>query len=157
MQRGDLLRGKKVLVVDDEPDILESAEEVLEICDVDTAEDFSSAKTLLEDRDYDLVVLDIMGVNGYELLKIAKDRGFLTVMLTGHALSADNFARSMDEGADAYLPKTKLAEIDTFLEDVLSDDRARTGRMGKWFSRLKSYYENKFGPGWLEEYKGAWH
>jgi hypothetical protein len=29
--------------------------------------------------------------------------------------------------------------------------------LGKWFERLKGYYDNKFGPGWLDEYKGAWH
>ena len=31
------LKGKKILVVDDEPDVLESLEEILDDCDVDTA------------------------------------------------------------------------------------------------------------------------
>ena len=63
------LKGKKILAVDDEPDILESIEEVLENCDVDTAKDFKTAKQLLNSKTYDLVVLDIMGVQGYDLLK----------------------------------------------------------------------------------------
>ena len=151
------LKGKKILAVDDEPDILESIEEVLEDCDVDTAKDFKTAKQLLNSKTYDLVVLDIMGVQGYDLLEIAKEKNSRVVMLTSHALSPDNFAKSMDGGAHAYLPKNKLAELDVFLEDVLGDDGQKPGVLGMWFDRLKGYYEKKFGPGWLDEYKGSWH
>lgn len=151
------LKGKKILAVDDEPDILESIEEVLEHCDVDTAKDFQTAKQLLNSKTYDLVVLDIMGVQGYDLLEIAIEKNSRVVMLTSHALSPDNFAKSMDGGADAYLPKNKLAELDVFLEDVLGDDGQKPGVLGMWFDRLKGYYEKKFGPGWLDEYKGSWH
>jgi hypothetical protein len=77
-------------------------------------------------------------------------------MLTGHALSPANFAKSMGGGADAYLPKDRLAELDVFLADVLGDDRQEPEGLGRWFDRLKGHYEKKFGPGWLEEYKGSW-
>lgn len=157
MKKTAALKGKKILAVDDEPDILESIEEVLEHCEVDTAKDFNTAKQLLDSETYDLVVLDIMGVQGYDLLKIAKEKKVRAVMLTGHALSPDNFAKSMGGGADAYLPKNKLAELDVLLEDILSDDRQKPGVLGKWFDRVKGYYEKKFGPGWLDEYKGSWH
>ena len=152
-----ILESKKVLVVDDEPDILESIEETLEHCTVDTATDYESAEQKLKSSRYDIVVLDIMGVNGYELLSIANEQGVPAVMLTAHALSADNFAKSMDEGACAYLPKEKLFDIEVFLADVLSEGPKKCGMLGRWYERLKEYYENKFGPGWLEEYKGAWH
>ena len=145
----------KVLVVDDEPDILESIEEALEHWDVDTAADYETAEQMLRNKAYDIVVLDIMGVNGYELLAIANEQGVPAVMLTAHALSADNFAKSMDEGACAYLPKEKLFDIKGFLADVLSEAPQKCGMLGKWFERLKGYFENKFGPGWLQEYKGA--
>jgi len=151
------LKGKTILAVDDEPDILESIEEVLENCDVDTAKDFNTAKQLLNSKTYDLIVLDIMGVQGYDLLEIAREKNSRVVMLTSHALSPDNFAKSMDGGADAYLPKNKLAELDVFLEDVLNDVRQKPGVLGMWFDRVKGYYEKKFGPGWLDEYKGSWH
>ena len=151
-----ILENKKVLVVDDEPDILESIEEALEHCSVDTADDYETAEQLLKSRAYDIVVLDIMGVNGYELLAVANEQEVPAVMLTAHALSADNFAKSMDEGACAYLPKEKLFDINVFLSDVLSEGTKKCGMLGRWFDRLKEYYENKFGPGWLDEYKGAW-
>ena len=157
MATTSMLDGKRVLVVDDEPDILESVEEVLSMCTVETASEYEAASKLLNAEEYDIVVLDIMGVKGYELLDIANEKGIPAVMLTAHALSADNFAKSMNQGAYAYLPKDKLFEIDVFIADVLEEGNKKGGLLGTWFNRLKGYYENKFGPGWLDEYKGAWH
>ena len=105
MNDTNVLEGKRVLVVDDEPDILESVEEILENCAVDTAQDFKTAERMLNSITYDLVVLDIMGVQGYDLLKIAKEKNVPAVMLTSHALSPDDFAKSMHGGADAYYPR----------------------------------------------------
>jgi DNA-binding NtrC family response regulator len=152
-----ILEGKKVLIVDDEPDVLEALEEALDMCDIDASTEYETAKQLLKSKNYDIAILDIMGVNGYELLAVANRQGIPAVMLTAHALTADNFAKSMDGGACAYLPKDRLFEIDVFLIDVLEDGYKKRGLLGKWFGRLKGYYENKFGPGWLDEYKGAWH
>lgn len=152
-----ILESKKILVVDDEPDILETLEETLEYCSVDTAVDYESAEQKLKVNPYDIVVLDIMGVNGYELLAVANEQGVPAVMLTAHALSADNFAKSMDEGACAYLPKEKLYDIEVFLADVLSEGPKKCGMLGRWFERLKDYFAIKFGPGWLKELKGARH
>ena len=157
MANTKILEGKKVLIVDDEPDVLEALEETLDMCDIDSSTDYEKAEQLLNSKNYDIAVLDIMGVNGYELLEVANRKGIPAVMLTAHALSANNFAKSMDGGACAYLPKDRLSEIDVFLTDVLEDGANNKGILGKWFDRLKSYYDNKFGPGWLDEYKGAWH
>ena len=157
MADAKILEGKKVLLVDDEPDVLEALEEALDMCDIDTSTEYETAKHLLESKNYDIAVLDIMGVNGYELLAVAHEKGIPAVMLTAHALSADNFAKSMDGGACAYLPKDRLFEIDVFLTDVLGDGIKNRGVPGMWFDRLKGYYENKFGPGWFDEYKDAWH
>ena len=151
-----ILKGKKVLIVDDELDIIEFMEEALDMCELHTADEYDTAKRMLEDNDYDMAVLDIMGVNGYELLSLANKRGIPAVMLTSHALSADNFAKSMSGGACAYLPKDKLSEIGEFLSDVIEDNCRQAGVLGRWFDRLKGYYEKKLGPGWLDEYKGTW-
>ena len=85
-----LLDGKKVLVVDDEPDILESLEELLDMCEVVAASTFDEAKELLESQDFHIAILDIMGVDGYRLLDIANKRDVPAVMLTAHALNAGN-------------------------------------------------------------------
>ncbi|MBU1696004.1 MAG: XylR N-terminal domain-containing protein, partial [Proteobacteria bacterium] len=49
----EFLNGKKILAVDDEPDILESIIEILDMCIVDTALDFETANDLLQKETYD--------------------------------------------------------------------------------------------------------
>jgi CheY-like chemotaxis protein len=93
------LDGKKILVVDDEPDVLETLEELLSMCDVSKASSFEEAKKLLEFEYFDLAILDIMGVDGFELLEIARERDVIAVMLTAHALSPENIVKSYKEGA----------------------------------------------------------
>ena len=90
MSDSKLLDGKKVLVVDDEPDILEALEELLDMCEVVTASTFEQAKQLLESQDFHIAILDIMGVDGYGLLDIANKRDIPAVMLTAHAFNAEN-------------------------------------------------------------------
>ena len=45
------LSGKRVLAVDDEPDVVEMLEEILNTCRVDTASSYENARELLENRD----------------------------------------------------------------------------------------------------------
>jgi DNA-binding response OmpR family regulator len=152
----DLLTGKRLLIVDDEPDLLESLAELFHMCEVDTAASFESAKAFLESREYAVAILDIMGVRGHDLLEIAVQRGTPAVMLTAHALSADNFIKSMKSGADAYVPKDKIADIQFFVADAIRARQEQAKPPSRWFGMLKPYFDSKFGPGWLDGYKGHW-
>lgn len=152
----DLLEGKRILIVDDEPDILESLAELFEMCEVDSAANFDSAREMLENRDYAAAVLDIMGVRGYELLELAVRRNIPAIMLTAHALSAENFIQSMKSGADAYVPKDKLSDIQFFVSDAIRARQEREKKPGKWFNLLKPYFDRKFGNGWLDKYGNFW-
>ena len=89
-----ILKGKRVLIVDDEEDVLEFLMEILDMCKIDKASTFEEAKNLLEANPYHIAVLDIMGVRGYELLEIAKKKNIPALMLTAHALSKDNLKKS---------------------------------------------------------------
>ena len=81
------LDNKRILVVDDEPDVLETIAEVLEMCHIETAADFQKAEQLLKTRSYDMVILDIMGVRGLHLIDVAVQRDVLPVMLTAPAFN----------------------------------------------------------------------
>ena len=107
MTKKSVLKDKVVLVVDDEPDVLETVEEELDMCMVHKATDYDTALQYLLSYTYDIVILDIMGVNGFELLKTAVSREFPTVMLTAHALSPDSLKTSIKLGAVSFLPKEK--------------------------------------------------
>ncbi|MBW1924610.1 MAG: response regulator, partial [Deltaproteobacteria bacterium] len=85
MTKDGLLEGKKILVVDDEADVLQVLEELLPMCRLSKAASFEQARDLLESEPFDLAVLDIMGVDGYKLLEIANSKGVPAVMLTAHA------------------------------------------------------------------------
>ena len=57
------LNDKKILVVDDEIDILESLADLLDdMFMVDSASSFEEAVSCLKNNTYDVAILDIMGV-----------------------------------------------------------------------------------------------
>ena len=143
MSETKILEGKKLLIVDDEPDVVETVKDLLDMCIIDTAADFETGEKLLNRNKYDIAVLDIMGVNGYELLQIANKKGVPALMLTAHALSPDNFAKSISGGAKAYIPKEKMDEISTYLSDLL---KAQAGieKPNRWFSQLESFFNVRF-------------
>jgi len=119
MNRDDLLEGKSVLIVDDEPDILETLKQLLSICEVETASSFDEARDRLVNDRFDLTILDIMGVNGYALLELATEKKITAIMLTANALSPEDTIKSHLKGAAYYLPKEELHNIRNHLRDVL--------------------------------------
>ncbi len=157
MTTQDLLEGKKVLVVDDEPDVLETLEELLSVCRVVKASSFASAKACLEREPFDLAILDIMGVNGYELLAICNRKNLTAVMLTSHALTPENIIQSFKLGAASFVPKDRIAHIAVFLRDVLEAKQRGDHLWSKWVARLgDDYWSQKFGPGWKEKDNKFW-
>jgi len=153
----NILENKKVLVVDDEPDILETLEELLYMCSVDTASTFEAAIDFLKTNTYDVAVLDIMGVKGYDLLEATNRMNIPSLMLTAHALTPDNLKQSIEKGADAYVPKDKLADISIFLEDVLTAREKGKKSNIKWFSLLEPMFDKLFGEGWKKTDKDFWN
>ena len=121
-----ILNGKRILMVDDEPDVMKLLEEEIQAacrnCTIDKATTYENAAHLLSTKEYDVVVLDIMGVRGFDLLDIAVKRDFLVAMLTAHALTPEALKKSYDMRARAFLPKEKMGEIVPFLEDILKYD-----------------------------------
>jgi len=146
------IAGKYVLIVDDEQDVLDTLADLLDMCRLDTASSFSEAKKMLEANSYDIAVLDIMGVDGYELLKIANNQNIPALMLTAHALSSDNLKRSAEEGAAYYAPKDKMEDIATFLADIFEAIDEGKSTWAKMFDRLGRFYDRRFhGTAWREQ------
>lgn len=154
---GNILDNKRILAVDDEPDVLETLEEQLEGFEgliFDKATDYDSGYHLLRSWTYDLIILDIMGVRGFDLLNAAVSLGFPTVMLTAHALSVESLKKSVEMGARGYLPKDKMTEIIPFLEDFLTLEHRSAWRRS--FERLGGFFNAKFGPDWQKDEKDFW-
>ena len=151
-----MLRGKRVLIVDDEVDVLEFLVEILDMCKIDKASTFEDAKDLLETNHYHIAVLDIMGVRGYELLEIANKRNIPALMLTAHALSKENLKKSFEKGASYYVPKDEISKIDIFLADILEALEKKKNVWVKWYDRLSGFCDRRFGPNWRDEDPEFW-
>ena len=110
-----ILNGKAILAVDDEPDVLSVLEgEILEAapkCKFEKATTYEEAANKLESQAYDVVILDIMGVRGFDLLELAVKKNLRVAMLTAHALTPEALKRSFEMKARAYLPKESWEKL----------------------------------------------
>ncbi len=99
----------RLLVIEDEPDLLSSLAEALreDGYAVDEAPDGEDGLTKALHSDYDAIVLDVMlpGMNGFQLLERLRVRKKTPVlMLTARNRTTDR-VRGLDSGADDYLAK----------------------------------------------------
>ena len=143
-----ILNGKRILAVDDEPDVLEVLqEEILGACPkctFDKATSYEEADRMLKSTAYDVVILDIMGVRGFDLLDSAVNKNMKAAMLTAHALNPEALKRSFDKKARAYLPKEKLGEIVPFLENMFKLDYLPGWK--NLMGELEGFFNEKFTP-----------
>jgi len=144
-----ILKNKAVLVVDDEPDILDSITEQLDMCRIYRAADYEIALQLIAALKFDIVILDVMGVRGFELLKKSVSKGFPTVMLTAHALTPEALKESIQLGAVSFLPKEMMAELDTYLAEVVTGSKKMVWK--NLLDKLGDYFDRQFGADWKEK------
>ena len=156
MSKYPYIESKRILIVDDEADVLETLEDLLTMCQVTKASNFSDAKKLIENRYFDMVILDIMGVDGYDLLEIANTKKLTAVMLTAHALSPNNLVKSYKEGAASYLPKEELVNIASFLNDIMEAKEKGKNPWARWYDRMGSFFEKRFGADWQKSDQEFW-
>ena len=155
-----ILDGKRILAVDDEPDVLAVLEdEILSSCskcEIDKAASYETALNLLKSQNYDLVILDIMGVRGFDLLDFAVKRNLPTAMLTAHALNPEALKQSFVMGARAYLPKEKLGEIVPFLEVIFLEMDNFLSGWAILIKKLEGYFNSRWGEHWQKEDEKFW-
>lgn len=156
MSRTQTLKGSKILIVDDEPDTLETLTDLLDMCQTETAQDFETASQLLRQNPYDMAILDIMGVNGYDLLEIANHNDIPALMLTAHAFTEDNLIASIKGGAYAYIPKDKMFEIEDYMNDLFRVRQENLESSSAWFDKLMPFFDLKFGDNWKKKDRTFW-
>lgn len=102
-------KGIKVLVVDDEPNILQFLELGLvnEGYQVITAQDGPEAIDLAKRFAPHVVILDVMmpGMDGYEVCKILKSMKPVAVIMLTAKEEIDDRVKGLSIGADDYMPK----------------------------------------------------
>ncbi|MEP2237707.1 MAG: response regulator transcription factor [Maribacter sp.] len=107
----------KILIIEDEPQMLENMRQTLERekYTVETAANFATASTKIGVYEYDCILLDITlpDGNGLELLKQLKQQGKDDgVIIVSAKDSLDDRIKGLNLGADDYLPKPfHMAEL----------------------------------------------
>ena len=121
---------RKVLIVDDEKNFADLlGKEIARMgFATEVRYDSDTALTILDDQEYDVVLLDIKmpGRDGIETLREMKKRRLTpeVIMLTGHA-TLDNALEAMKIGAYDYLTKPcKLEELGVLLDKAVEKGQA---------------------------------
>ncbi|MFC1851389.1 sigma-54-dependent transcriptional regulator [candidate division CSSED10-310 bacterium] len=116
---------KRVLVIDDDPAILDSLTEALEMEEFSVVSCESGEKALEAfGKDiFDAVItdLDLPGINGMQVLQeiLTLDPHTIVIIITGHA-SIETAIEALRLGADDYLRKPfNMAEVPIIIEKVL--------------------------------------
>ncbi len=146
----EIINGKRILAVDDEKDVLDIIQEQLETARLTTATDFQTAKEHLEKERFDLVILDIMGVRGFELLGLTTANKTPAVMLTAHALTPESFQKSIDMGAISFLPKDELSRLNELVAEILGELQEKRMHWPKLAERLGPKFKELWGELWHE-------
>jgi len=103
------LKGIKILVVDDEPNILQFLELGLqnEGFEVQTAQDGMTAMTMIKSFQPQVVVLDVMmpGMDGFEVCRMLKKSENVAVIMLTARDEVDDRVKGLTMGADDYMVK----------------------------------------------------
>jgi len=81
------------------------------MCHTTKAFSFDQAKEQFENQPFDIAILDIMGVDGYELLEIAVKKNVTALMVTARALSPKHTVTSFRKGLPFSFPKRRWARL----------------------------------------------
>lgn len=124
---------KKILIVDDEADIVHLTEKFLELENYDTipCTNGKSALEILEEeyRSIALVLLDIMmpEISGYEVLKMIKSNEkfkHILVVLFSVRSFAEDVQKGKQMGADGYLVKAVSGkDLINYVKEILKKEK----------------------------------
>ena len=146
------LEGKKILVVDDEPDVLEIVVDLFESSQIITAGNFEDARRKIAEESFDLAILDIMGVNGFDLLKACRAAKLPAAMFTAHALNIESLNSAVRLGAVSFLPKRELHRLPELVAEILDELEQGKTHWKKLFQRLGRFFKEKLGISWEDDY-----
>mgnify|MGYP003336085794 CR=1 FL=1 len=134
--------GKKILIADDEPDILEIISYNLQLhgYHVVTAKDGDEAIKLANETTPDLIILDIMmpKKNGIEVCKYLRSQPKFqeTIIVFLTALNDElSHVRGLEFGADDFIskpisPKVMASKVNSFFRRMNKQDAVKTLEMG---------------------------
>jgi CheY-like chemotaxis protein len=148
-----ILQNKIILAVDDSLDVLTVLEEeILEACPTcrfDKATTYYEAVERIVSLTYDIVLLDILGVRGLDLVELAISRNFPVAIFTAHPFTPEFLKHHFKMEGYAYLPKERLGEVVPFLETILRYEYL--SGWGHLFKKITGFLGDKFEFNWKKK------
>jgi len=97
-----------------------------------------------------------MGVRGFDLLEMAVNRPIPipVVILTAHMHSPETLKKSIERGARAYLPKIKLGDVVSHLEDVMTYEYGPAWK--RLLKKIEGILHEEWGPYWRKPDETFW-
>jgi hypothetical protein len=105
---------------------------------------------------FDIAILDIMGVDGYGLLEIAKNRRLIPAMRTARALNPEHIIKSYKIGAALYVRQDRVANLTPYLKHGLGALHKEKSTWWRWTEGFESYCDKKFEADWKSKDKDFW-
>jgi len=142
LQKGGFdMKKLSIMVVDDQPDILDIAKTILERSGhvVQTADSGMKVFSLLEEKKPDLIILDVVmphmdGLEVLERLKGTAETSSIPVILLTAKVQKENMLRGYKLGADYYIPKPfNSAQLFNGINFVLSGDQKHSNQPDLFF------------------------
>ena len=121
-------RGERVLVVDDETFILDTAAEVLETAgyEIVAAAHGEEALSRIEREPFDAIVTDLVmpGMDGIELIRTVRAQGRDVPIVATSGMAGEKARDALEAGADAFVAKPYTADqLRSAVQDVLQAQR----------------------------------
>ena len=100
-----LLKDKHILAVGNEIDIIETILDILDESVIYWARDYKNASKKIKAGNYDFVILDILGVNGRQLLEESVDREFWLEFCRAYSIGKGRATRGASACAARAIPQ----------------------------------------------------
>ena len=116
---------KKIILIEDEPSVVSFIKKGLQELDfeVSVAFDGNTGISMVEENDFDLIILDIMlpGINGLDVCKeIRKNNKNIPILFLTALSSSENIVLGLESGGDDYLVKPfKFIELVARIKSLL--------------------------------------
>lgn len=138
---GQILEGKRILVVDNEREVLGRVAEALAASVVVTVGNVDEARPLIATESFDLAILDTVGANGCALLKDCHANKLPAAMLTARQIEVTRLNLALKRGAMSFFPKDELQRLPETVAELL--ERVEKGKTysAKLFRLLGSVFK----------------
>ena len=116
---------KKIILIEDESSVVSFIKKGLQELDfeVSVAFDGNTGISMVEENDFDLIILDIMlpGINGLDVCKeIRKNNKNIPILFLTALSSSENIVLGLESGGDDYLVKPfKFIELVARIKSLL--------------------------------------